>query len=141
MHDDDPRGFEPPARADEPGSKRLVADGGRRWPSLTALQRDCLEGIACLEREGEPTHEAALARELEHTYPNLDDTRLYPTITVLVGHALLERGERRGDGRVEYTPTDAGRALLRARIERLADACGLILVDRADGTPTRETDG
>ncbi len=110
MHDDDPRGFEPPARADEPGSKRLVADGGRRWPSLTALQRDCLEGIACLEREGEPTHEAALARELEHTYPNLDDTRLYPTITVLVGHALLERGERRGDGRVEYTPTDAGRA-------------------------------
>ncbi|QCW03251.1 hypothetical protein [Natrinema pallidum] len=77
-----------------------MTDGGRRWPPLTALQRDCLEGIAC-----------------------------------------LERGERRGDGRVEYTPTDAGRALLRARIERLADACGLILVDRTDGTPTRETDG
>ncbi|WP_264182106.1 hypothetical protein [Natrinema amylolyticum] len=37
-----------------------------------------------------------------------------------------------------YETTDAGWALLRARIEYLADACGLIIVDRTDGTPTRE---
>ncbi|WP_222918882.1 PadR family transcriptional regulator [Natrinema sp. SYSU A 869] len=155
MHDDESRGLESPARADASPHNQLVtdgsepsntsrsssdlrSDGGTRWTDLTAFQCDCLEAVTRLEHDTKGSHEPEIVRELEHADPELNRNRLYPNLTVLVGHGLLERCERSADGRVEYAPTDVGRALLRARVDRLAETCGLVVVDRTDDATARE---
>ncbi|SEP87082.1 PadR family transcriptional regulator [Natrinema salaciae] len=155
MQADNLRDLENPARVDAPPSNQptedsgeptttrppsseLRPDGGTDWTDLTAVQRDCLEAVVRLERVDERSHEAEISRELDRTYPDLNHNRLYPTLTVLVGYGLLERRERAADDdRVEYVPTDAGLTLLRQRVERLADTCGLVTLDRSDDTTAR----
>ncbi|SEQ00024.1 hypothetical protein [Natrinema salaciae] len=145
MHDDTSWDLESPARADASSADRLRvdggllrADGGTTWADLTAFQRDCLEAVARCERDGKRCDEAGIGRELEDRYPNLDHDRLYPTLTVLVGHRLLERRERAEEGRVEYVATSGACALLLDRAERLAETCGLVVVDRAGDSSARE---
>ncbi|WP_222918927.1 helix-turn-helix transcriptional regulator [Natrinema sp. SYSU A 869] len=154
MHDNDSRDLENPARADASPHNQLVTDGGEpsdtsrsssdlhsdggtRWTDLTAFQCDCLEAVARLERDDKRSHEAEIVRELEHANPELNRNRLYPNLTVLVGHGLLKRRERSTDDRVEYVPTAVGQALLRARVERLAETCELVVLDRTDDATAR----
>ncbi|WP_222919928.1 PadR family transcriptional regulator [Natrinema sp. SYSU A 869] len=125
MHDDDSRGLESPARAD---ASPPTADGSRAWIELTGFQRDCLEAIARRERDDKPCNNQGIVWTLERRYPRVSRNRVDPNLSMLVGHGLLETTERSTEP-TRYGLTDAGRALLVQRVERLADACGISAID------------
>ncbi|OLZ40990.1 hypothetical protein A6E15_08290 [Natrinema saccharevitans] len=121
MHDDDSRGLESPDSATALPDDH---DASRRWIQCTALQRDCLEALVRLERTRTPNPIDAIAGELERRYPSVSRARLERNLRALVGRGLLDTCER------AYRLTDAGRALIIQRAERLAAACDLTVVAR-----------
>ncbi len=100
----------------------MLCDGGAVWGDLSGFQRDCLEEIQRLDRDGETSYGLAIKRRLEPQHGEVNHGRLYPNLDALVDRGLVEKSEF--DQRTnEYTLTDKGRALLIQRVERLADAC------------------
>ncbi|ARS91775.1 PadR family transcriptional regulator [Natrarchaeobaculum aegyptiacum] len=109
-----------------------MADGGVDWIDLTGFQRDILEAISRLERDGEKCHGLGIRDVLERQYEEVHHGRLYPNLDRLVNCGFVEK--RVLDKRTnEYTLTDEGRAVLRERVEALAEACDLA-VAATDGT-------
>ncbi len=117
MSDHDSRDVEPPARADASAADYPSKDGRRAWIELTGFQRDCLEAVARRERDGKSCYPSGIAWTLEHWYPAVSRARLEPNLRALVGRGLLSKRDDQG---VTYRLTDAGRALLLQRAERLA---------------------
>ncbi|WP_076147045.1 hypothetical protein [Natrinema saccharevitans] len=117
MSDHDSRDLEPPARADASAADYPSKDGRRAWIELTGFQRDCLEAVARRERDGKSCYPSGIAWTLEHWYPAVSRARLEPNLRALVGRGLLSKRDDQG---VTYRLTDAGRALLLQRAERLA---------------------
>ncbi|WP_228434578.1 PadR family transcriptional regulator [Natrarchaeobaculum aegyptiacum] len=116
----------------EEQNNELIADGGVDWIDLTGFQRDILEAISRLERDGEKCHGLGIRDVLERQYEEVHHGRLYPNLDRLVNCGFVEK--RVLDKRTnEYTLTDEGRAVLRERVEALAEACDLA-VAATDGT-------
>ncbi|WP_226006707.1 PadR family transcriptional regulator [Natrinema salinisoli] len=149
MSDNDSRGLQNPARADESppttdwprsdgrdpsetnrSASDLRADGSTTWIGLTAFQRDCLEAVARCEHTSDTTDERAITYALEYAYPYIDYAQLQSNLATLVAHELVT-SRRVDEGTSEYTPTDAGRALLARRATQLAAACGVVIEDRS----------
>ncbi|ELY83905.1 hypothetical protein [Natrinema gari] len=131
MSDDDSRDLQNPARADaSPPTSDRSAAGSTTWTGLTALQRDCLEAVARCEHTGDTTDERAITYALEYAYPSVDYAQLHSTLAMLTAHELVT-SRRVDEGTSEYTPTDAGRALLARRATQLAAACGVAIGDRS----------
>ncbi|PCR92574.1 PadR family transcriptional regulator [Natrinema ejinorense] len=109
----------------------VCCDGGIVWGDLSGFQRDCLEEIQRLDRDGETSYGLAIKHRLETQYDEVTHGRLYSNLDDLADRGLVEKSEldRRTN---EYTLTDEGRALLIQRVERLADACEMA-VATADG--------
>lgn len=103
----------------------IVADGGIAWADLHAFERDCLEAIRRLDRDGETVYGLAIKEELERVYgEEVNHGRLYPNLDDLVEYGLIEKGEldRRTN---EYELTSAAERMLEERARLLADACGM----------------
>ncbi|MDF9747030.1 PadR family transcriptional regulator [Natrinema salsiterrestre] len=149
MLDDNSRDLQNPARADaspptndpprsdgsEPSETNrsasdLRADGSTTWIGLTAFQRDCLEAVARCDHTSETTDERALTYALEYAYPYIDYAQLQSNLATLVAHELVT-SRRVDESTSEYTPTDAGRALVARRATQLAAACGVAIGDRS----------
>ena len=124
----DLRKQDPPLQRD----REPVTDGGITWTSLTGFQRDLLEAVARLEREGAKSYGLAIKEELEGQYPEINHGRLYPNLDTLVEYGLLEKGQldRRTN---EYLVTETGESLLIKRVERLADACEMAVATTDGG--------
>ena len=122
-----PRGLNSPATSDASTvtDKRIIADGSATWNDLTGFQRDVLEAIATLERDGEEPYGLAIKHDLERDYDQeVNHGRLYPNLNQLVEFGFIEK--RQLDKRTnEYPLTDAARRMLKHRVHRLADSIGL----------------
>ncbi|SDC06562.1 PadR family transcriptional regulator [Natrinema hispanicum] len=124
MYDDNSWGLECPDTTDAStvSDQRVVADGGTMWSDLTGFQRDALEAIARLERDGETCYGLAIKRRLEPQHGEITHGRLYPNLDSLVDRGLVEKSalDKRTN---EYMLTSDGRGLLLQRVEHLADTC------------------
>ncbi|WP_435551941.1 PadR family transcriptional regulator [Natrinema sp. CGMCC1.2065] len=117
---------------DDDGDREIVADGSATWGDLSAFQRDCLEAIARLKRDGETSYGLAIKRDLEDDRgEEVNHGRLYPNLNELAEFGFVEIVEldRRTN---EYQLTDAGRRMLKHRVERRADALGLAVGEREE---------
>ncbi|AFO56190.1 MULTISPECIES: hypothetical protein [unclassified Natrinema] len=83
-----------------------------------------------MEHTGDTTNERAITYALEYAYPSVDYAQLHSTLARLTAHELVT-SRRVDEGTSEYTPTDAGRALLARRATQLAAACGVAIGDRS----------
>jgi len=92
------------------------------WTDLTAFEGDTLYALARLEGDEETSYGLAVKRVLQDLYDEeINHGRLYPALDALVEYGVVEKSalDKRTN---EYVLTDAGRVLLRRRIDLLADA-------------------
>jgi len=108
----------------------LVADGGVQAGDLTQFQLNCLTILAEEARYG-----LAIKRALEDYYgTEVNHGRLYPNLDDLVELDLVEKREL--DKRTnQYAITDAGRELLRARLDWLTNRAAFVDVDDHQAAP------
>lgn len=94
---------------------------GVQYANLSAFQRDILLVLLRLEDSDEDSYGLAIKRRLESRYDSdVNHGRLYPNLDELIENDLIERGQI--DKRTNrYTATDAGRELLRAHGEEIAE--------------------
>ncbi|QLG62219.1 helix-turn-helix transcriptional regulator [Halorarum salinum] len=92
------------------------------WTDLTAFEGNVLYAIARLQSHEETSYGLAIKRVLQDLYgKEINHGRLYPALDDLNEYGLVEKSalDKRTN---EYLLTDAGRQLLRERIDLLADA-------------------
>jgi len=97
-------------------------DRSANWTDLTAFEGDVLYALARLEADEETSYGLAVKRVLRDLYDEeINHGRLYPALDDLAKHGLVEKSalDKRTN---EYVLTDAGRELIRGRVDLLAGA-------------------
>ena len=121
-----------PAPSTTGGSSVQTLDPGARWCELTGFRRDMLAAISRLEQANEPCYGLAVQELLEKNHGQVHHGHLYTNLEALVEDGYVEKGEI--DARTNsYALTDETRELLESAARGLADACGLSVVDPAEG--------
>ncbi|GAA4978462.1 helix-turn-helix transcriptional regulator [Rhizobium sp. S152] len=103
-------------------SKKCTESNHQRWTDLTAFEGNVLYALARLQSDGETSYGLAVKRVLQDLYEQeINHGRLYPALDDLAEYGFVEKSalDKRTN---EYVLTDAGRQLLRDRIDLLADA-------------------
>lgn len=100
----------------------VATDGGRRFVSLRAAERDVLYVIRELEREGDAPKGTEIKDRLDERYgEELGRSRLYRNLGDLVDAGLVTKGVK--DARTnEYATTRTAREMLARNAKRRANA-------------------